>query len=89
MTAHKLLKRRNPPAKLLVKLFDVVVLLTDQPRYRLRRGDIGTVIHSFKTGAYEIEFSDQSGETTAQLALKPSQFLVLSKRGRTLLELAA
>ncbi|MGH9833816.1 MAG: DUF4926 domain-containing protein [Blastocatellia bacterium] len=85
LASRKPLKRRNPP----VKLFDVVALLADQPRYHLRRGDIGTVIHIFKTGAYEIEFSDETGETTAQLALEPSEFLVLSKQGRTLLELAA
>jgi len=85
MTTYKTPKRRNAP----VKLFDVVVLLTDQPRHHLRRGDIGTVIHNFKTGAYEVEFSDATGETAAQLALLPDEFLVVSKQGRTLLELAA
>lgn len=83
--ARKTLKRHHSS----IKLFDVVVLLTDQPRYQLRRGDIGTVIHIFKTGAYEVEFSDASGETAAQLALLPSEFLVVSKQGQTLLELAA
>lgn len=85
MTTHNSLKRRAPA----IKLFDIVVLLADQPRYQLRRGDIGTVIHIFKTGAYEVEFSDATGVTTAQLALSPNEFLVVSKQGRTLLELAA
>lgn len=85
MMARKMLKRHHSS----IKLFDVVVLLTDQPRYELRRGDIGTVIHIFKTGAYEVEFSDATGETAAQLALAPSEFLVVSKQGQTLLELAA
>lgn len=85
MTARKTLRRRDAS----IKLFDVVVLLTDQPRYQLRRGDIGTVIHIFKTGAYEVEFSDATGATAAQLALLPDEFLVVSKQGQTLLELAA
>lgn len=88
MTARKTLKRHNSSAQP-VKLFDVVVLLTDQPRHHLRCGDVGTVIHSFQTGAYEVEFSGATGETTAQLALTPNEFLVVSKQGRTLLELAA
>ena len=89
-----MMNSRNPikkpvPAAKGIQLFDVVVLLNDQPSQKLRRGDLGTVIHIFKTGACEIEFSDETGKTTAQLALTHDDFLIVSKQGRTLLELAA
>jgi hypothetical protein len=40
---------------------------------------VGTVVELLD-GAYEGEFSDDEGETYAELALEPHQFLVLHHR---------
>jgi hypothetical protein len=49
------------------RLLDVVALLSDVPAHGL-------------DGAYEVEFSDDEGETYAELALEPHQLLVLHHR---------
>jgi hypothetical protein len=58
---------------------DVVALLSDLPEHGLVRGQVGTVVEIFD-GAYEVEFSDDSGKTYAELALEPDQLLVLHHR---------
>jgi hypothetical protein len=59
------------------KPFDVVALLEDLPSHRLIRGQVGTIVEKLGPGAFEVEFSDNSGRTYASLALNPMQFLVL------------
>ena len=51
-------------------LYSEVSLNTDIPEYRLRRGDIGTVVEQLTSDAqgimgYAIEFFNSIGETTA------------------------
>jgi ribulose-5-phosphate 4-epimerase/fuculose-1-phosphate aldolase len=58
---------------------DVVALLSDLPEHGLVRGQVGTVVEILD-GAYEVEFSDDSGKTYAELALKPDLLLVLHHR---------
>lgn len=58
---------------------DVVALLTDLPERGLVRGQVGTVVEVLD-GAYEVEFSDDTGRTYAELALTPGQLLVLHHR---------
>ena len=57
----------------MVALLDVVRLTRDLPDVGLRRGERGTVVEVFDTPeeAYEVEFTDSQGRTTAQVALLP------------------
>ena len=56
---------------------DVVALTTDLPKRGLVRGQVGTVIEVLAPDVYEIEFTDDSGRTYAQLPLRADQLLVL------------
>ena len=58
-------------------LFDVVELIVDIPERRLRAGTRGTIIECHPGDAYEIEFTDGTGETLDFLALRPDQFIVV------------
>jgi hypothetical protein len=61
------------------RLLDVVALLRDLPECDLVKGQVGTVVEILD-GAYEVEFSDDTGKTYAELALKPDQLLLLHHR---------
>jgi hypothetical protein len=58
---------------------DVVALLKDLPQHGLVRGQVGTVVEILD-GAYEVEFSDDTGRTYAELGLPAEQLLVLHHR---------
>ena len=50
---------------------DLVALLADLPEYKLRRGDVGTVIEVLESNqhhpaGYIVEFVDESGKVYAQ-----------------------
>ena len=60
-----------------IQLHDVVALLDDLPERGLRRGQVGTVVESLAPDVFEVEFSDDEGQTYAMLALKSEQFMVL------------
>ena len=54
----------------MIKELDTVVLSCDFPAYELKRGDIGAVVHCYKTGkAFEVEFIAGQGETVAVVTL--------------------
>lgn len=57
----------------MVALLDVVRLTRDVPEEGLRRGDRGTVVEVFESPeeAYEVEFTDAHGRTTALVTLLP------------------
>jgi hypothetical protein len=61
-----------------LKLLDVVALLKDLPRYRLRRGQVGTIVEAYKSGRYEVEFVDNDGQTIALATLPKNALLPLS-----------
>lgn len=63
----------------LPRLLDVVALLSDVPAHGLVCGQVGTVVELLD-GAYEVEFSDDEGQTYAELALPADQLLVLHHR---------
>jgi hypothetical protein len=44
-------------------------LIEDLPARELKRGEVGTVVEIIAPGVYEIAFSDDDGQTYAQLAL--------------------
>jgi hypothetical protein len=60
-----------------LKLLAPVALLHDLPAKRLVRGQVGTVVEILAPGVFEVEFSDDSGQTYASVALKSDQLLVL------------
>jgi hypothetical protein len=60
-----------------IKLLDVVALTGDLPQEGLYRGQVGTVVEVLAPDVYEVEFSDDEGQTYAMKALKASQLLVL------------
>lgn len=60
------------------KLFDVIALTEDLPEHRLRRGQVGTIVHVFSDGkAFEVEFSDREGRTYESIGIEPSKMMVL------------
>lgn len=60
-----------------IKVLDVVALKQDLPDHNLRQGEVGTVVERWKDGAYEVEFSDDSGEAYAFAALPSDQLMKL------------
>ena len=61
-----------------IKLFDIVALTADLPRYSLWRGQVGTVVEILADGtAFEVEFSDRNGRTYESIGLRPQQVMVL------------
>ncbi|HYE64752.1 MAG TPA: DUF4926 domain-containing protein [Pyrinomonadaceae bacterium] len=65
-----------------IKVLDVVALTKDIPEHGLRRGEVGTVVERWKDGAYEVEFSDDTGEPYAFVALRADQLIPLYYRKR-------
>jgi hypothetical protein len=63
-----------------IKVLDVVAVMEDVPAHGLRRGEVGTVVEQWKDGAYEVEFSDDSGEAYVFAALRPDQLMKLHFR---------
>jgi len=55
----------------------VVALLEDIPQKGLLRGQVGTVVESLAPGVYEVEFSDDSGQTYTSIALRSEQLMRL------------
>jgi Domain of unknown function (DUF4926) len=61
-----------------IKLLDVVALTVDVPEYKLRRGQVGTVVEILTGGtAFEVEFCDREGRTYESIGLRPDQIMVL------------
>ena len=69
-----------------IKLYDTVALLesitTEQLMtdysITLPQGQVGTVLEEYKNGeAYEVEFSDENGQTYALATLKAEQLICL------------
>ena len=72
-------ERRRP-----IKLLDTVALLEDLPQRKLKRGEVGTVVEILAPDVYEVEFSDDDGQTYAELALRKEQVVLLHNRGEPL-----
>jgi hypothetical protein len=52
----------------------------DVPEYGLVRGQVGTVVERLDDGVFEVELSDDDGQTYAELALTADALLVLHHR---------
>ncbi len=59
------------------ELFDIIELLVDLPEHNLRAGDRGAVVECYADNTYEVEFTNEDGETLAMCPLSPSQFIVV------------
>ena len=60
-----------------IELLSVVAVLGDTPQKGLLRGQVGTVVECLAPGVFEVEFSDESGQTYASLALRADQLMRL------------
>lgn len=63
-----------------IKILDTVAVTEDLPEFGLRRGEVGTVVDAWKDGAFEVEFSDDSGEAYIFAALRAEQLMPLYYR---------
>ena len=63
-----------------IKVLDVVAITEEMPEHGLRLGEVGTVVDRWKDGAYEVEFSDDTGEAYAFIALRADQLIPLYYR---------
>ena len=60
-----------------LELLSVVALVNDIPARALRRGQVGTIVEILAPEVYEVEFSDDAGETYAAVALPADQLMRL------------
>ncbi len=67
-----------------IELLDTVALREDLPERGLLQGEVGTVVEILGPSAYEVEFSDDEGQTYAEFALRNDQLIVLHNQGRGL-----
>lgn len=65
-----------------IKILDAVAVTEDLPEHGLRRGEVGTVVDVWKDGAFEVEFSDESGEAYNFVALSAEKLMPLYYRHR-------
>ena len=61
----------------MIKLLDTVALTEDLPQHEVYRGQVGTVVESLAPDVFEVEFSDDEGQTYATLAVRADQLMVL------------
>jgi hypothetical protein len=66
----------NPP-ETQFKLFDNVMLCEDLPEYPLKKGSIGTIVEFLKSGVYEVDFSDNQGQTYAMYSVHEHQLIAV------------
>lgn len=61
----------------MVKQLDTVALTEDIPARGLLRGQVGTVVETLAEDVFEVEFSDNEGQSYAMLPLRGDQLMVL------------
>jgi hypothetical protein len=67
-----------------IRLLDTVALVDDVPERELKRGEVGTVVEILASDVFEVEFSDDEGQTYAELALRADQIIALHNQGEKL-----
>jgi hypothetical protein len=67
-----------------IDLLDTVALAADIPERGLIQGEVGTVVEILGPDVFEVEFSDDDGQTYAEFALRNDQLIVLHNQGRGL-----
>ena len=61
------------------ELFDVIELLVDLPEENLRTGVRGAIVECYEDAKYEVEFTNEEGETLALSTLSSEEFIVVWK----------
>ena len=61
-----------------LQLLDIVTIKEDLPDHNLLAGQVGTIVEILAPEVYEVEFSDDDGQTYAMLPLHSSQLLVVA-----------
>ena len=61
----------------MINIGDLVELTVDIPERNLRCGTQGTVVHCHNSESYEIEFTNNNGETVDFLSMRSKQFIVV------------
>lgn len=56
---------------------DIVEIIRDIPEKNLCAGEQGTIVHRHEDSAYEVEFTDEDGETLDFFALHAEDFIVI------------
>ena len=59
------------------ELFDVVELLVDLPEHNLHPGVQGAIVHCHPDDTYEVEFTNEDGETMVLCPLSADQFIIV------------
>ena len=59
------------------ELLDVIELLVNLPEHQQSIGAQGTIVECHDLNHFEVEFSNEDGETTALCVLTPQQFMVV------------
>jgi hypothetical protein len=59
------------------ELFDVVELLVNLPESQQSIGTQGSIVECHDLNHFEVEFSNEAGETTTLCVLLPQQFIVV------------
>lgn len=67
-----------------IELLDTVALAEDIPDRNLLQGEVGTVVELLAQDVFEVEFSDDDGQTYAEFALRNDQLIVLHNQGKGL-----
>jgi hypothetical protein len=65
-----------------IELLDTVALTEDIPERDLRQGEVGTVVELLGPEVFEVEFSDDEGQTYAEFALRNDQLILLHNQGK-------
>ncbi len=60
-----------------MQIGDIVELIVNIPQRGLFVGAQGAIVHCHPEGAYEVELTNEHGETSDFLALRPEQFIVI------------
>ncbi len=60
-----------------LQLLDVIALKASLPEHHLSAGQVGTIVEFLAPDVYEVDFSDDEGQTYAMLPLHSSQLLKL------------
>jgi len=60
-----------------LKLLDVVAIVENFPEYGLYRGQVGTIVEILAPNVYEVEFSDDEGQTYAMQAFNAENLMAL------------
>ncbi len=58
------------------ELFDIVELLVNLPEFQQSIGSQGSIVECHDLNHFEVEFSNEAGETTALCVLLPQQFII-------------